>query len=61
MAKRKGPEGKEETPRKQIGVKLDVDLWKDLRKLALDMDRTGGELLEEAMREYLAKHKGVRR
>ena len=29
MAKKQ--EGKEEPPRKQIGVKLDVDLWREIR------------------------------
>jgi hypothetical protein len=54
-------EGKQESPRKQIGVKLDVDLWREIRILALETDRTAGELLEEAMQEYLVKHKGGRK
>jgi hypothetical protein len=54
-------EGKQESPRKQIGVKLDVDLWREIRVLALETDRTAGELLEEAMQEYLVKHKGGRK
>ena len=42
--------------RKQIGVKLDSELWRDMKILALKMDKTAGALLEEAIREYLAKH-----
>ncbi len=43
--------------RKQIGVKLNQDLWRELKILALKQDRTAGELLEDAMREYLKRHK----
>jgi len=57
----KTQKGKEETPRKQIGVKLDMDLWRELRILALEEDRTAGELLEEAMREYLERHRRGRK
>ena len=61
MAKRKWADGKGERERKQIGVKLDVDLWRELRILALEKDRTAGDLLEEAMREYVARHKRGRK
>ena len=42
--------------RKQIGVKLDSALWQEMKILALKKDKTAGEVLEEAIREYLAKH-----
>jgi hypothetical protein len=42
--------------RRQIGVKLDPELWREMKILALRMDKTAGELLEEAIREYLASH-----
>ena len=45
------------TESKQIGAKIDATLWKELRKLAIEQDRTATQLLNEAMREYLAKHK----
>jgi hypothetical protein len=57
----KGGKAKEKPGRRQIGVKLDMDVWRDLKILALEKDRTAGELLEEAMREYLAKHRKGRK
>jgi len=57
MAKAGSDKGKGEPVRKQIGVKLDQDLWRRLKILALKQDRTAGELLEEAMGEYLNRHK----
>lgn len=42
--------------RKQIGVKIDSALWLEMKVLALKKDVTGGELLEEAIREYLKNH-----
>lgn len=44
--------------RKQIGVKLDVELWREVKALAIMQGTTGGELLEKAMREYLERHRG---
>jgi len=61
MAKKKGSEEREQRERKQIGVKLDVDLWREIRVLALETDHTAGEVLEEAMRDYLVKHKKGRK
>ena len=59
MAKK--PEGKKESARKQIGVKLDVDLWHEIKVLAVVTHRTAGALLEEALREYLEKHRRGRK
>ena len=42
--------------RRPIGVHVDNTLWRKLRALALELDMTGGEALEEAMRLWLAKH-----
>jgi predicted transcriptional regulator len=53
---KKGTE-KRKPDRRQIGVKLNSDLWREMRVLALQRDRTAGELLEEAMREYLEKQR----
>jgi len=41
--------------RKQIGVKLDSSLWREMKILALKKDKTAGSLLEEAIKKYLAK------
>ena len=50
------PKGKRaKADRRQIGVKLNSELWRQVRILALEQDRTAGELLEDAMREYLTK------
>ena len=48
---------KKQPERKQIGVKIDSELWTRIKILALEQGRTAGELLEEAMRAYL-KNKG---
>ena len=48
-------ERKKQPERKQIGVKIDSELWLQIKVLALKQGRTGGELLEEAMRAYLEK------
>lgn len=48
---------KAKVDRRQIGVKLDSELWRQVRILALEQDRTAGELLEDAMREYLEKQR----
>ncbi len=46
---------------KQIGIKLNPDLWRAIRKIALDQDRTATEVMEDAMRQYIhnedRKHK----
>lgn len=51
----------EQAERKQIGFKIDQDLWHKLRVLALTQNRTATELLEESMKEYLAKHGGLKK
>ena len=40
---------------KQLGVMVNVALWKDFKKMAVDKEITATELLEEAMRKYLEK------
>jgi hypothetical protein len=42
--------------RQQIGCLLDSALWRETKKLALDLDTTAGELLERFMREGLKRH-----
>ncbi len=54
MAREKKEANKPE--RKQIGVKLDSNLWREMKILALKKDKTAGGLLEEAIRAFLAKH-----
>lgn len=44
---------KKQPERKQIGVKIDSELWMQIKILALKQGQTGGALLEEAMRLYL--------
>ena len=43
--------------RKQIGATLDVGLYRQMRASALLEGRTVAELLDDAMKLYLAKHK----
>ena len=39
-----------------IGCRVDEQLWKDIRKLAIDLDKKATNVLDEAMRDYLKKH-----
>jgi len=41
------------TARKQIGCKLNAELWMQIKILALKKGITSGEMLEMAMKEYL--------
>lgn len=43
------------TKRKQIGVKIDVQLWRQFRAAAILQGRTATEALEEVMRRFLTK------
>jgi predicted DNA-binding protein len=53
---KKPKEQKQLRTTKQLGVQVDVGLWKRFRKLAVDRDRTAGDLLKEAMEEFLQRH-----
>ena len=41
-----------------IGVKVDNQLWRRLRALAIRQGRRSGELLDGAIEGYLGKHGG---
>jgi predicted DNA-binding ribbon-helix-helix protein len=47
----------DEPERKQTGVKLDLELWREFKSIAVRRGSTATELLEEAMRDYLKKVK----
>lgn len=47
--------------RRPLLVYLDQDVIKQLKKAALDQDRTAYEITEESVREWLATHKMIRR
>ena len=51
------PTTKQEPERRQTGVKLDIALLREFKVLAAKNDTTLGELLEEAMKEYLQRVK----
>ena len=42
--------------RVNIGVAVDDDLWRRLHALAMIQSRVTGDLLDEAIEEYLKKH-----
>lgn len=44
-----------EPERRQTGVKLDTELLRKFKVLAAERETTLGELLEEAMRDFLLK------
>ncbi|HSW63668.1 MAG TPA: ribbon-helix-helix domain-containing protein [Dissulfurispiraceae bacterium] len=47
---------KNEVERKSFGFRLDVDLVKKLKKLAVDKDMAVNILIEEGLQELLRKH-----
>ncbi len=47
----------QEPERRQTGAKLDTELLRELKVLAARHDTTLGELLEQAMKEYLQRAK----
>ncbi|MGO9378495.1 MAG: ribbon-helix-helix protein, CopG family [Dissulfurispiraceae bacterium] len=48
---------KQNPERRQTGVKLDVELLRKFKVLAAQRETTLGELIEEAMRNYLQNAK----
>ncbi len=48
---------KQKPERRQTGVKLDVELLRKFKVLAAERETTLGELIEEAMRNYLQNAK----
>ena len=48
---------KQTSKRKPYGLSLDQDLMKEVKHLAVDEDRNVNDVLEEAMRDLLKKHK----
>jgi metal-responsive CopG/Arc/MetJ family transcriptional regulator len=48
----------QEPGRRQTGVKLDSELLREFKVLAARHETTLGELMEEAMKEYLQRVKG---
>ncbi len=49
--------GKDKDQPRQLGVKIDPMLWKELRMLALQQDTTATDLLERAIKEYVTNHR----
>ncbi len=45
-----------ELERRQVGVKVNISLWRRLRALAIKEGKLGGELLDEAIRDYLERN-----
>ena len=43
--------------RKPLSTKMENDLQKEVKKLAIDLERPLNDLLEEAMRDLLDKYK----
>jgi hypothetical protein len=41
-----------------ISVNIDLELWKEVKKAAIDENITATEFLEEALRDRLAKGQG---
>jgi len=43
-------------PRKHITTSIDLDLQKEIKKLAIDLERPLNDILEEAIQDFLKKH-----
>ena len=43
-------------PRKNLSTRIENDLQKEIKKLAIDLERPLNDLLEEAIRDFLKKH-----
>lgn len=48
-------EGAKASEARQVGVRLDPALWRELRILALQTDRSATEVLETAIAEFMAR------
>ena len=46
--------------RKQVGTQIDVELYRQIRVLALQQGRRAGEVIDEALRDYIAKQRETR-
>ena len=44
-------------PRKPLSTKIENDLQKEVKKLAIDLERPLNDLLEEAIQDLLNKYK----
>jgi len=58
VIRKRGKEQKQPKTTKQLGVQVDVDQWRRFRTLAFQKGRTAGDLLKEAMEEYIGKRGG---
>ncbi len=51
------PKQKEPVKKKQSGVRLDPDLMKQIKHLAIDREKSFNSLIEEALKDLLKKYK----
>jgi macrodomain Ter protein organizer (MatP/YcbG family) len=51
------PAPKEEKATKQLGVQVDVEVWRRFRTLAFQKGVTATDMLREAMEEYIERHR----
>ena len=47
-----------EMKRESKSINIDPDLWREVRKTAIDMNTSASDLFEEALRRELARLKG---
>jgi len=48
-------------PRKALSTKIENDLQKEIKKLAIDLERPFNALLEEAIQDILEKYKKAKK
>ena len=60
MKRTKAPSNNKEqkkSERKQVGIHIDVELWRKFRAKALEQGKQAGHLVEELIRDYLDNEK----
>jgi hypothetical protein len=50
-------EGRAASEARQVGVRLDPALWRELRILAIQTDRSATEVLHQAISEFMARER----
>ena len=50
-----------EMKRESKSINIDPDLWREVRKTAIDMNTSASDLFEEALRERVGKVEGKRK
>ena len=56
--KRNNPPKQDKAERKQVGIHVDIQLWRKFRARCIEEGVQAGHKVEDLIREYLKKEKG---